>query len=279
MLTHLQSGMTTVEGRRVPVSDVAHELPVAHHEEHESTGIDNRKLGMWVFLSSEFLFFGALITNYLLYSNRAGFDGIYPAEIYDIPFTSVSSFVLLMSSLTMVLAHNALSRGDQNGTRTWLFATAALGAVFLGGQVFEFTEFIVEYDMTLASNPAASAFYVLTGFHGTHVAIGVIMLLYLRQAIARHAPRDEQSLHAAIVDGAVMRVRPKAMTVATILVGLLPLFWALGEGAGTGSEVMQRIAAPMLGGMISAPLLSMLVLPAAYLLLGRRQLRDAGSGQ
>lgn len=179
MLTHLQSGMTTVEGRRVPVSDVAHELPVAHHEEHESTGIDNRKLGMWVFLSSEFLFFGALITNYLLYSNRAGFDGIYPAEIYDIPFTSVSSFVLLMSSLTMVLAHNALSRGDQNGTRTWLFATAALGAVFLGGQVFEFTEFIVEYDMTLASNPAASAFYVLTGFHGTHVAIGVIMLLSL----------------------------------------------------------------------------------------------------
>ena len=65
----------------------------------------------------------------------------------------------------------------------------------------------------------------------------------------------------------------------TILVGLLPLFWALGEGAGTGSEVMQRIAAPMLGGMISAPLLSMLVLPAAYLLLGRRQLRGAGSGQ
>ena len=134
---------------------------------------------MWVFLSSEFLFFGALITNYLLYSNRAGFEGIYPAAIYDIPFTSVSSFVLLMSSLTMVLAHNALSRDDQNGARTWLFATAALGSVFLGGQVFEFTEFIVEYDMTLSTNPAASAFYVLTGFHGTHVAIGVIMLLSL----------------------------------------------------------------------------------------------------
>ena len=150
-----------------------------HHPEHESTGVDNRKLGMWVFLSSEFLFFGALISTYLLYSNRGGFDGVYPAEIYDIPFTSVSSFVLLMSSLTMVLAHNALSRGDQNGTRTWLFATAALGTVFLGGQVFEFTEFIVEHGMTLSSNPAASAFYVLTGFHGTHVAIGVIMLLSL----------------------------------------------------------------------------------------------------
>ncbi|MEA1903525.1 MAG: heme-copper oxidase subunit III [Actinomycetota bacterium] len=161
------------------MSDVAHDAVVDHHEEHESTGIDSRKLGMWAFLSSEFLFFGALISNYLLYSTRAGFDGVYPAEIYDIPFTSVSSFVLLMSSLTMVLAHNAMSRGDQNGTRTWLFATAALGAVFLGGQVFEFTEFIVEFGMTLSSNPAASAFYLLTGFHGLHVAVGVIMLLSL----------------------------------------------------------------------------------------------------
>jgi heme/copper-type cytochrome/quinol oxidase subunit 3 len=134
---------------------------------------------MWVFLSSEFLFFGALISNYILYSNRPGFSGVYPADIYDIPFTSVSSFVLLMSSLTMVLAHNALSRGDQNGTRTWLFATASLGAIFLGGQVFEFTEFVVHQDMTLSTNPAASAFYLLTGFHGGHVAIGVIMLLTL----------------------------------------------------------------------------------------------------
>lgn len=161
------------------MSDIAHEAALGHHEEHESTGIDNRKLGMWAFLSSEFLFFGALITNYLLYSHRAGFDGPYPASLYDIPFTSVSSFVLLMSSLTMVLAHHAVSRDDQDGARTWLFATAALGSVFLGGQVFEFTEFVVEHGMTLSTNPAASAFYVLTGFHGTHVAIGVIMLLSL----------------------------------------------------------------------------------------------------
>jgi cytochrome c oxidase subunit 3/cytochrome o ubiquinol oxidase subunit 3 len=159
---------------------VAHDEAVEHgHPEHESTGVESQKLGMWVFLSSEFLFFGALISNYLIYSNRGGFEGVYPAQIYDIPFTSVSSFVLLMSSLTMVLAHNAMSRGDQNGTKTWLFATAALGSVFLGGQVFEFTEFIVEFDMTLTTNPAASAFFVLTGFHGIHVAIGVIMLLSL----------------------------------------------------------------------------------------------------
>lgn len=158
-----------------------HGTTVDHHAEHESTGISNLKLGMWAFLSSEFLFFGALITNYLLYSNRGGLEGAYPypAQVYDIPFTSVSSFVLLMSSLTMVLAHNALSRGDQNGTRTWLFATAALGAVFLGGQVFEFTEFVTIYEATPSTNPAWSAFYLLTGFHGLHVAIGVILLLTL----------------------------------------------------------------------------------------------------
>ncbi|HLV90778.1 MAG: heme-copper oxidase subunit III [Acidimicrobiales bacterium] len=173
------------------MTDVAHVEPV--HEEHESTGVPTLKLGMWIFLSSEFLFFGALISNYLLYSNRAGFEGLYPAEIYDIPFTSVSSFVLLMSSLTMVLAHNALSRGDQHGTRTWLFATAALGAVFLGGQVFEFTEFIVNYGMKLTSNPAASAFYVLTGFHGIHVAIGVFLLLSLWGISHRRGGLSEKS--------------------------------------------------------------------------------------
>ncbi len=110
-----------------------------HHMVHESTGIDNRKLGMWVFLSSEFLFFGAFISNYLLYGGR-DFGSVVPRDIYDIPFTSISSFVLLMSSLTMVLAHHALSTGDQSGTKTWLMATALLGSVFLGGQVFEFTD-------------------------------------------------------------------------------------------------------------------------------------------
>ena len=75
----------------------------------------------------------------------------------------------------------------------------------------------------------------------------------------------------AIMEGAVLRVRPKAMTVAVIIAGLLPIMW----GSGTGSEVMRRIAAPMVGGMITAPLLSMFVVPAAYLLIRRRALRSA----
>jgi Cu(I)/Ag(I) efflux system membrane protein CusA/SilA len=104
------------------------------------------------------------------------------------------------------------------------------------------------------------------------------MLIYLDQALRqRQASGTLNSLadlRTAVADGAVMRVRPKAMTVAVIVAGLLPLF----IGHGTGSEVMQRIAAPMVGGMITAPLLSMIVLPAAYLLMRRRSLGSAATG-
>jgi copper/silver efflux system protein len=102
---------------------------------------------------------------------------------------------------------------------------------------------------------------------GVAAEFGVIMLLYLKQAWEARTARDDASLQAAIEEGAVQRVRPKAMTVAVILAGLLPILW----GGGTGSEVMQRIAAPMVGGMITAPLLSMVLIPAAWLLLRRRR--------
>jgi heme/copper-type cytochrome/quinol oxidase subunit 3 len=174
------------------------------HGEHESTGIENRKLGMWVFLSSEFMFFGALISNYLLFKGRdfTGFSGItliYPRELYDIPFTSISSFVLLMSSLTMVLAHDALVSGDQNRTRVWIAATGMLGMVFIGGQFFEFTEFI-HAGMTISSNPAASAFYMLTGFHGAHVFLGIVMLMSLWGISRRQGGlTEEQGLNLELV--------------------------------------------------------------------------------
>ena len=103
---------------------------------------------------------------------------------------------------------------------------------------------------------------------GVAAEFGVIMLIYLKQAWQDRIDAgrtDEPSLLEAIREGAVLRVRPKAMTVATIVAGLLPLFW----GSGTGSEVMQRIAAPMVGGMISAPLLSLLVVPVMYRLMRR----------
>jgi cytochrome c oxidase subunit 3/cytochrome o ubiquinol oxidase subunit 3 len=142
-----------------------------------STGLDNTKIAMWAFLGSECLLFGALISTYLLYRNHTG-RGPLPREVYDIPFTSVSSFVLLMSSLTMVLALAAIQRGDHHGCRVWLMATALLGMTFISGQVYEFTAFVKE-GFTVRSSPAGSAFFVLTSFHGAHVTIGILMLLSL----------------------------------------------------------------------------------------------------
>lgn len=107
---------------------------------------------------------------------------------------------------------------------------------------------------------------------GVSAEFGVVMLIYLKQALAeRCGPIKEADLVQAIRDGALLRVRPKAMTVAVILAGLLPIL----VGHGAGSEVMSRIAAPMIGGMLSAPLLSMFVIPAAYLLIERRRRRAA----
>jgi heme/copper-type cytochrome/quinol oxidase subunit 3 len=144
---------------------------------HDTTlGLDHRKVAIWVFLGSEFLFFGAFISAYLLYLQAtAGGPGV---EIFDIPFTSISSFVLLMSSLTMVLAHHAHTQGDLRRMRMWILATAGQGAVFLGGQVFEFTVFVRE-GLVLTQSPFASSFFVLTGFHGLHVAVGILLLLSL----------------------------------------------------------------------------------------------------
>ena len=142
-----------------------------------SLGISNEKLGMWVFLGSECLLFGGLISTYLLYQDRA-LEGPTPAELFDIPFTSVSAFVLLMSSLTMVLALSALQRGDEQRNRLWLLTTALLGSVFIAGQVYEFTAFYRE-GLGFTTNVAGSAFYTLTGFHGVHVTLGIVMLLSL----------------------------------------------------------------------------------------------------
>ncbi len=148
-----------------------------------STGISNEKLAMWVYLASDCLLFGGMISTYLIYKNRpaeiaglAGSDKI-PSEFFDIPFTSMTSFILLMSSLTMVLSVNAIIRGDLKRMRLWLVGTAVLGALFLGGQAYEFTIFVTQDGLGFTTNVASSAFFALTGLHGAHVLVGVIMLL------------------------------------------------------------------------------------------------------
>lgn len=132
---------------------------------------------MWLFLASECLFFGGLIAAYLLYRDRS-VVGPFPEDLFDIPFTAVSSFVLLMSSVSMVLALAAIQRGDRRGLQIWLLTTALLGITFLSGQAYEFTEFYNE-GLSLDVNLFGTTFFVLTGFHGAHVSVGVLILLSL----------------------------------------------------------------------------------------------------
>ena len=161
------------------MAEVTTQAPAAHAapSHHTSTGLSNAKLAMWVFLGSDCLLFGGLISTYLLLRHR-NVVGLGPKQVFAIPFTSVSSFVLLMSSLTMALAVAAITRGEMRRCRVWLVTTALLGATFVGGQVYEFTTFYRK-GLGFTTNIFGSAFYTLTGFHGVHVSVGIIMLLSL----------------------------------------------------------------------------------------------------
>jgi Cu(I)/Ag(I) efflux system membrane protein CusA/SilA len=164
-----------------------------------------------------------------------------------VPFTLLIIFVLL---------YLTFKRFDEA-----LLIMVALPFSLVGGF---WLLYLLGYNLSVAG---AIGFIALAG---VSAEFGVIMMLYLKQAWQKRIDAgraDPAGLFDAIREGAVLRVRPKAMTVAVILAGLFPIMW----GTGTGSEVMQRIAAPMVGGMITAPLLSMFVLPAAYLLMRRRR--------
>ncbi len=161
-----------------------------------STGMDNKKLLMWLFLGSECLFFGSLIAAYLLYRDRS-VTGPYPSDLFDIPFTSVSAFVLLMSSVSMVLALSAIQRGNIRSMQVWLFTTAILGVLFVSGQAYEFTVFHRE-GLSLSQNLFGTTFFVLTGFHGAHVTVGVLILLSLFAMSLRGKLTQEKSLNVEL---------------------------------------------------------------------------------
>jgi heme/copper-type cytochrome/quinol oxidase subunit 3 len=176
----VSSAADAVEAAAVGMDDGQDHIGLVHHT---STGLSNTKLAMWLFLGSECLLFGGLISTYMLYRNRQG-DALGPDQLWDIPFTSATSFVLLMSSLTMVLAVSAAKRKDERGTRLWLTVTALLGGLFLAGQVYEFTVFYRE-GLGYTTSLFSSSFYTLTGFHGVHVAVGIIMLLSMVGMLAK----------------------------------------------------------------------------------------------
>ena len=152
---------------------------VTHEVEHEetTTGLSHRKLLMWAFLGSDCMFFGSLIATYFVYYGKSR-GGILPEDVFSIPTTSVSTFVLLMSSMSMVLAYSALNRGSLKGFRIWILSTAILGMTFLAFQVFEFRDF-AQHGLTPRTNLFGTTFFTLTGFHGAHVTLGVLWLLSL----------------------------------------------------------------------------------------------------
>jgi len=174
--------------------------PAPAHVHYTTTGLDNRKVAIWAFIGSECMLFASLISTYLIYKGKSR-NGPFPHEqwtnpltgqtsagILDIPVTSASTFVLLMSSLAMVLALAAVqtrdlpkrTRGERilGSSQLWLFMTALLGTTFLGFQAYEFTAFVNE-GLTIKTNLFGSTFFTLTGFHGAHVTVGVLWLLTL----------------------------------------------------------------------------------------------------
>ncbi len=162
-------------------ADASHGAGHAPAAEYTVTGVPAYKLAMWTFLGSDCFFFGSLIGTYMS-SRGKSLNGPYPLDVFAPAVTSCSTFDLLLSSLFMVLAVHYAKIGDIRKFTLWTLATMAGGLIFLGFQAYEFTSF-VEEGLTLKSNLFGCTFFVLTGFHGAHVALGVFLLGSLLWAV------------------------------------------------------------------------------------------------
>ena len=148
------------------MSEAAHIDPT-----QTSTGLDSRKLGMWIFLVTEVMLFSSLIGAFLQMKARS------PAgahHVLNVPITAVNTFILIVSSTTVVLALQAIMNGDRRKLKLFLAATLALGATFLGVQIFEYYELIVHKGFTPSGSLFGGGFFTVTGFHGFHVFIGLL---------------------------------------------------------------------------------------------------------
>jgi heme/copper-type cytochrome/quinol oxidase subunit 3 len=146
-----------------------------HADTHGNLIVDNKKLLMWLFLGSDCMFFGTLISTHLIYRKLypESFD---PTALFSLELTSFSTFILLMSSFLMALAVSAMHKGELKSFRRNVLGVIFFGLIFLACQVYEFAHFVHE-DLTLSTNTFGSTFYMMTGTHGVHVAIGIFWLL------------------------------------------------------------------------------------------------------
>ncbi len=180
-------------------------LDVAHPIHKTFTGLDNRKIAIWAFIGSECLFFASLIGTYLVYKGRS-VVGPFPHEswtspsgehfeqIFEIPLVTFGTAVLLFSSFFVVMALAGAQHGNRKMMIGWLGATIIAGLFFIGMQVYEFTHF-VHKGLGFTTNLFGSSFYTLTGFHGTHVAIGIIWLTTIFVLAVRGKLPPEKALN------------------------------------------------------------------------------------
>ena len=147
----------------------------SHEDGHASLIIDNKKLLMWLFLGSDCMFFGTLISTHLIYRKLYP-ESFEPTALFSLELTSFSTFILLMSSFLMALAVSAMHKGELKSFRRNVIGVIFFGLIFLGCQVYEFAHFVHE-GLTLSTNTFGSTFYMMTGTHGVHVAIGVFWLI------------------------------------------------------------------------------------------------------
>jgi cytochrome c oxidase subunit 3/cytochrome o ubiquinol oxidase subunit 3 len=208
----------------------------AAHGGHTETslGVDSRKLGVWAFIGSETLFFAALLAVYFVFKPRnLAAGGPDPKHVLGIGVTSVLAAILLASSVTMVLALAAIRRGDQRFFRIWLLSTVGLGLCFLGGQAYEFTELIHE-NVTMPSSMFGMTFFILTGFHGTHVAIGAIWLLSVFLKTQRYPNSPENAMDVEL-GGLYWHF------VDLVWVGLFTLIYLLPDFAPAAELILGRL--------------------------------------
>jgi heme/copper-type cytochrome/quinol oxidase subunit 3 len=151
---------------------------LAPSDVEQGAGVYHEKLGMWIFLLSEVMFFTALIGAYIILRFSKPDAWGAPGEVLNIPVTAVNTFLLICSSVSMVKAYAAVADGDQAKLKLWLVATVLIGATFVGVQVYEYNE-LIHHGFLPSSGLPGSTFYTMTGFHGFHVSMGVICMAFV----------------------------------------------------------------------------------------------------
>ena len=147
-------------------------------EAEQGAGVYNEKLGMWIFLLSEIMFFTALIGSYIILRFAQSDAWPAPGKVLNVPLTAVNTFLLICSSVTMVKAYASIADGNQKMLRLWLVLTVLIGAMFVGVQAYEYSH-LIEKAFLPSAGLYGSTFYTMTGFHGFHVTMGVICMSFV----------------------------------------------------------------------------------------------------